>query len=92
MNGKRLAALSLLACSLLSGCATTHGIRWVYGMESIHAKPDQFSEDAALRAIVGAPVILGSVAFDLVTWPGQLLFGVWPTWGKSSEHMKPKAD
>ena len=37
-----------------------------------------------------APLIVGGVVFDFVTWPGQLIFGVWPMWGPSSLHMKPE--
>jgi len=43
----------------------------------------------AMRAIVGAPVIVGSAAFDVVTWPIQLIFGVWPMWGDDSTQLKP---
>ena len=33
--------------------------------------------------------VLGGVAFDAVTWPVQLAFGVWPMWGPHSRHLMP---
>ena len=78
-----------LAAVVLPSCATTHAVRWTYGMSSIYDKPDEFSEREGLRPVVGVPLILGSAAMDAVTWPFQLLFGVWPMWGSASQHMKP---
>ena len=89
MKTSRLMLAVLAGASLLlPSCATTHGVRWTYGHTSIWDPPDADSEAIALRAIAGAPVILGSVGWDLVTWPFQLAFGVWPMWGDSSTQMR----
>lgn len=74
---------------LLPSCGTANAVRWTYGKSSVFDKPDSFSEDHALRAVVGVPVIVGGVAVDAVTWPLQLIFGVWPMWGRDSSMMKP---
>lgn len=90
MAKRQLACLWLLAMVVLPACATTNGVRWAYGKSSIYDKPDGFSESHALRATIGLPLILGSVAFDAATWPLQLIFGVWPMWGSNSTMMDPK--
>lgn len=84
-----LSAFALLALAALPSCGTVHTTRWVYGMPSCFDETTSESESVGLRAVVGAPVILGGVVFDVVTWPGQLIFGVWPMWGPASQHMKP---
>lgn len=85
-------ALSLaIAATSLSACATSHAVRWTYQMPSIWDAPEPYEENVAMRAIVGAPVIIGSAAFDVVTWPIQLIFGVWPMWGDESTQLKPPA-
>lgn len=86
---KRSLSIALLAMVVLPACATTNGVRWAYGKSSVHDRPDAFSEDVAMRAIFGVPVIVGGVAFDAVTWPLQLIFGVWPMWGSASTMMNP---
>ena len=58
-------------------------------MPSCFEPPSPEAEAAGLRVMVGAPVMLGGVLFDAVTWPAQLIFGVWPMWGPASRHMKP---
>jgi hypothetical protein len=85
-----LPAFALLALTALPSCGTVHTARWTYGMPSCFDETTSESESVGLRAIVGAPLILGGVMFDAVTWPGQLIFGVWPMWGPSSLHMKPE--
>lgn len=86
---KPILAMSLLAIAALPSCGTVHGARWAFGMKSIYPEPDSMSESVALRAAVGVPVIVGGVAFDAVTFPLQLLFGVWPWWGDESTQMNP---
>jgi len=83
--------LPLLAALALPSCATTNAVRWTYGMDSIYDKPTKLAEETGMRSVVGLPLIVGSVAADAVTWPFQLIFGVWPMWGKASQHLKPQA-
>ncbi|MFN3241565.1 MAG: hypothetical protein ACE37K_08640 [Planctomycetota bacterium] len=85
----RLTAASLLLFAGLSSCGTSHTARWVYGASSTFEEPSPHSEENALRAAIGLPVIVGGVAFDVVTFPVQIMFGVWPWWGDASLHMKP---
>ena len=85
-----LPAVLLLACSLLPSCATANSVRWTYGKSSAYPPPGELAEDVAWRAVVGGPLILGSLAFDVVTFPFQAIFGVWPWWGSRSEHMVPR--
>lgn len=82
-----LVALGTFACCLTS-CGSVNTVRWSYGEESIFDEPTHGSGNV-LRPALGIPMILGGVAFDAVTWPVQLAFGVWPWWGSSSKHMKP---
>jgi hypothetical protein len=89
MKRRTLLALAIPTLLSLTACGTTNGVRWTYGASSIYGKPDAFSESAAIRAVFGVPVIVGGAAFDVATFPVQLLFGVWPMWGDKSQHMKP---
>jgi hypothetical protein len=92
MSKSKIAALvALTAAAALPSCATTNSVRWAYDMPSYCPPPDPEAEHIGIRAIAGAPVILGSLAFDAVTWPIQLIFGVWPWWGDASTQMKPPA-
>lgn len=85
-----LLCVSLFATVLvLPSCATAHAARWCYGKSSVHDEPDSYSKEKGLVPLVGVPLIVGSVAFDAVTFPFQAIFGVWPWWGSSSKHMKP---
>jgi hypothetical protein len=88
---KATLCLLLFAVLALPSCATTHAVRWTYGMDSIYDKPTRLAEDTGVRSVVGLPLIVGSVAADAFTWPFQLIFGVWPMWGRASQHMKPSA-
>lgn len=88
---RTLGAIALLSLSTLTACGTTNGVRWAYGESSVFDRPDAFSESMAMRAAFGVPVIVGGIAFDACTWPFQLLFGVWPTWGSASTQMDPDA-
>lgn len=81
-----------LAVALLPSCATSNSICWTYGKPSAYPKPGELAEDVAWRAVIGAPLILGSVAFDVVTFPFQAVFGVWPWWGSRSKHMVPQQE
>lgn len=92
MATRLLGGLALLSLAVLPACATTNGVRWAYGMDSVYDEPDRLSESCALRAIVGAPVIVGGAAWDVVTFPFQILFGVWPMWGGESTMMDPTND
>ncbi|MBL8748918.1 MAG: hypothetical protein JNK78_07150 [Planctomycetes bacterium] len=91
MARRLLCGLVLSTLAFLPGCATTNGVRWAYGMDSVYDEPDSLSESLALRALVGVPVIVGGAAWDLTTWPLQIIFGVWPTWGRTSTMMNPTA-
>ncbi len=92
MKTRSLGLLALLGLSFLPACGTTNGVRWAYGASSIYGEPDTFSESMGIRAIFGLPVILAGAAFDAHTFPYQILFGVWPMWGKASTQMKPQGD
>jgi hypothetical protein len=89
MRKRLLSGLALASLVVLPACATANGVRWAYGKDSCYDEPDALSESCALRAIVGAPVIVGGVVWDAVTWPLQIIFGVWPTWGQESTMMEP---
>lgn len=89
MASRLLGGLALLTLAVLPACATTNGVRWAYGMDSVYDEPDQLSEDCGLRAIVGVPVIVGGAVWDVATFPLQIIFGVWPTWGRASTMMDP---
>lgn len=91
MGRRQLGVLALLALTTLPACGTANGVRWAYGSPSIYGKPDTHSESLGVRAIFGAPVILAGVAADAVTFPFQLLFGVWPMWGDASTQLNPDA-
>jgi hypothetical protein len=92
MKHRFAAACALLTLAFLPACGTAHGVRWAYGAPSIYEKPDSFSEGLGARAIFGVPVIVGGLAFDAVTFPAQLIFGVWPMWGPNSPQMNPNGD
>lgn len=91
MKAKKFGAKALLVtCALLfPSCFTTNGAKWVFDAPSVYTKPDQDMENAGVRAIVGLPLLVTSLALDLVTWPFQLAFGVAPMWGESSTMAKP---
>ncbi|MEO6594402.1 MAG: hypothetical protein ABIP94_06590 [Planctomycetota bacterium] len=91
MGRRRLGVLALLTLVVLPACATTNGARWAYGETSVYDKPDAFSESVGVRAIFGVPVIVVGVFVDAVTWPFQLIFGVWPMWGDASTQLDPNA-
>jgi cobalamin synthase len=83
-----MAALAAVCVSSTS-CATMHAVRWTYEEPSHYDEPSQFGDDNAVRAWVSVPLIVVSSIFDAVTWPEQLIFGVWPMWGDASLHCKP---
>ena len=85
----RLLCVALLALLFLPSCATTHSIRWAYGKTSTFTEPThQFSSDV-LKPMIGVPVVVTAVGWDVVTFPFQAIFGVWPFWGDASLHMVP---
>jgi hypothetical protein len=86
---KSLPALALLSVCCLAACGTVNTVRWAYGKPNVFEEPSSVSESVGWRAWIGAPVIVGGVVWDVVTWPFQLVFGVWPMWGDSSQHLKP---
>jgi hypothetical protein len=83
---KALLGLVFLAL-LLPSCATCHAVKWAYNAPSCHGEVDEGA--SVLRPAIGVPFILLSAAWDFLTWPEQLIFGVWPMWGENSKHMKP---
>ncbi|MBL8725016.1 MAG: hypothetical protein JNK49_13280 [Planctomycetes bacterium] len=91
MKRRNLLLLAIPTLLSLPACGTANGVRWTYGASSIYGKPDAFSESLAIRAVFGMPVIVGGAAFDVATFPVQLICGVWPMWGDKSQHMKPPA-
>jgi hypothetical protein len=90
LRSSLLRAAAVAAVAALPACGTVHTARWVFGMPSCFEPPSREAEETGLRVIVAVPVIVGGVAFDAVTWPFQLAFGVWPMWGPYSLHLKPK--
>jgi hypothetical protein len=86
MKTKRFGARAVILASalMLPSCFTVNGVEWTYGKTSVYKQPDADMEQAGVRAIVGLPLIVTSIALDAVTWPFQLAFGVWPMWGDSS--------
>jgi hypothetical protein len=82
-------ALLATAALLLPGCATVASVNWAYNRPSIFEPPPPEAEHVALRAIVGLPLIVGSVGWDALTFPFQLAFGVWPWWGDGSTQLRP---
>lgn len=88
---KKILALTLLLLPLfaLPSCSTTHAARYAYGKTSVYADS---STPAYSKAIWGIPLLLFSVAFDIVTLPGQAAFGVWPYWGDKAQSMKPSEE
>lgn len=88
-TSRLLPACALLALLALPSCGTVQTVRWVYGMPSCFDDPTPEADSVGLRAIVGGPLILSGVVFDALTWPEQLIFGVWPMWGPNSKYMKP---
>lgn len=91
MKTRTTLAAALLALVTLPACGTVNGVRWAYGESSIYDKPDRHSESMGVRAAFGIPVILGGAVADVVTFPIQIAFGVWPWWGDASTQMLPKA-
>lgn len=79
----------LLTATLFSGCATTHAVRWIYGEPSTFHESDSESVDAVLKPALAVPMVVGGAAFDVLTFPVQALFGVWPWWGEESVHLVP---
>lgn len=75
-----LAAVGVFACALFTGCGTVNAVRWSYGDSSCFDQPDA----DVVRPVCAVPLIVGGVAFDGLTWPIQLAFGVWPWWGAKS--------
>lgn len=89
LRSSLLRAATVAALAVLPACGTVNTARWVFGMPSCFEKPSREAEESGLRVIVAVPVIVGGVAFDAVTWPLQLVFGVWPMWGPYSRHLMP---
>lgn len=83
---KLMRTLSCAVASVsLAGCGTVNTVKWAYGEESCFSEPD-FDW---WRPAVGVPVIATGVAFDVLTFPVQFAFGVWPWWGDSSIVLNP---
>jgi len=81
------ATILLLGLGLMSSCATKHATRYAFGESSFYQETE--SQDH-WRAVYGAPLIVGSVVWDVATFPFQAIFGVWPWWGENSLSMDPK--
>ena len=75
-------ALALLGFLALQGCATSHLFRWTRGEASQWKQPAANATDYVRPAglILGLPV---TVVWDGVTFPFQLIWGVYP-YGPSS--------
>jgi hypothetical protein len=84
---KKLSVLLLLGSALLPSCATSHAIRYSYGKSSFYQEAET---DDVWRAVYGTPLVIGSIGWDVITLPVQIVFGVWPMWGSSSLSMDPE--
>lgn len=82
-------AITLLFLAMLPSCATSHAVRYAYGHESFYGDEVDPEEGDVSRAIFGVPVILFSIAWDVVSIGEQAIFGVWPLWGDNSLSMNP---
>lgn len=95
----KLVPTLLLAFTLClsSSCATVQSVRWAYHHDSmfgdaIEPEDSQYGYNRSIRALLGLPLILNSIAWDAATFPVQILFGVWPWWGDDSMSMNPSAE
>lgn len=82
----RTLLLLALVC-LLPSCATTNLARWGFDATSAVDEPHGEVSRAVLKpgaTIIGMPV---AVAWDVVTFPFQAIFGVYPY---GSSHMAPR--
>ena len=78
---RRLSLLLLLVLPL-AACGTTNLVRWGTDHDSIYAEPDSEFERGMLKpfvTIVGLPV---AFAWDVVTFPFQITFQVYPYGGR----------
>ena len=79
MNRHRrwLPAVVLAATFALSGCATTHLVEWAQGEPSAY-KFAQGRKDVYVRAGGTVLAFIPAVLFDVVTFPFQLIWSVYP--------------
>ena len=77
---KATSVLALALASLaLEGCATSHLVRWSKGEKSYYAEPSGGKEYVIAPAtVIMFPVTLG---WDIVTFPFQLIWGIYPYGG-----------
>lgn len=83
---KKFSACLILASILLPSCATSHAVRYAYGQSSVFQEEES---DDSWRAVYSTPLIVGSMIWDIFTFPAQAVYGVWPLWGSSSLSMDP---
>ncbi|MCB9880288.1 MAG: hypothetical protein H6834_00735 [Planctomycetes bacterium] len=79
----RTAALLLLASCAMTSCATQHLFRWARGEQSLYHQP--LEKEASFVRPAGTVLVLPvAVAWDIVTFPFQWLWDVYPYGAKLS--------
>ena len=89
MKSLRNACLVLLCALPAAACSTTNLVRWASDEPSIYHEPDSDFSRGILKGFVtfvGFPIAL---AWDIGTFPFQLISGAWP-YGESV--MAPTSD
>jgi hypothetical protein len=82
-------ALSVLCAASLTSCASSNLARWGFDKDSVYSEPSGEFSRAVLKpslTILGMPV---AFAWDVVTFPFQIIFGVHPY---GSRYMDPTAN
>ena len=85
---KRLLGTAVVFMSLgLPSCASIHTGLWAYKQPSAYNEGTESQEDW-IRPAMGTVMMPAALAWDLATFPAQVIFGVWPYWGEASLHYK----
>ncbi len=74
-----LVLLAVLPCTFTS-CATTHLMRWSFGESSILREHDTDLGNAILKPSLTVLYLPLASAWDVVTLPFQVIWGIYP-WG-----------
>jgi hypothetical protein len=86
MKQARAIALCLVCAASLTSCASSNLVRWGFDKDSVYAQPDGEVSRSMLKpslTILGMPI---AFAWDVVTFPFQIIFGVHPY---GSRYMDP---
>lgn len=81
--------LALLCVLPLASCSTTHLVRWGMDEPSIYFEPTGEYSRGMLKPFVTVVAFPVTVAWDVVTFPFQALFGTFPY---GSRFMQPGDD